>query len=69
MEDKDKFELHPLLKDVNLEKVCALANALVWHNDAWRHPRASQLDPGQAAFDIACMLEYLRLNFDLVPKK
>lgn len=64
-----KFELHPRLKDANLEKACELANALVWHNDARRHPRASRLDPSQTAFDISCMLEYLRLNFDLVPKK
>ena len=66
---EDKFELHPCLKDANIEKACELANALVWHNDARRHPRASRLDPSQTAFDLSYMLEYLRLNFNLVPKK
>jgi len=64
-----KHELHPDLKEASLEKACEMANALVWHNDARRHPRASRIDPGQLAFDISYMLEYLRLNFDLVPKK
>lgn len=62
-------ELHPDLQDASLEKACKMANVLVWHNDARRHPRASRLDPGQLAFDLSYMLEYLRLNFDLVPKK
>lgn len=66
---ENKFELHPDLQDASLEKACKMANALVWHNDARRHPRASRIDPSQTAFDLHYMLEYLRLNFDLVPKK
>jgi hypothetical protein len=65
----DKSHLHPELHDASLEKACKMANALVWHNDARRHPQASRIDPGQTAFDLSYMLEYLRLNFDLVPKK
>ena len=73
----DKSHLHPELHDASLAKACEMANALVWHNDARRrvrrtpftHPRASRIDPGQTAFDLSYMLEYLRLNFDLIPKK
>lgn len=66
---ENKFELHPDLQDASLEKVCEMANALVWHNDARRHPRDSRIDPSQTAFDLSYLLEYLRLNFTLVPKK
>ena len=61
-------DLHPLLKDASLDKAAELANSLVWHNDARRHPRASRIDPGQVAWDLSFMLEYLRLNFELIPK-
>jgi hypothetical protein len=52
-----KFELHPILKDASLEKACDLADMQV---------RCAS--PGRAV-DLHYMLEYLRLHFDLVPKK
>jgi len=52
-----KFELHPRLKDANLETACKLADQQV---------RCHR--PGTAV-DLHYTLEYLRLNFDLVPKK
>lgn len=52
-----KFELHPDLKDASLEKACEMADWLV-----------KEYDP-DISFDLHYMLEYLRLNFDLVPKK
>jgi hypothetical protein len=52
-----KHELHPDLQDASLEKVCEMADRQVrCHRPA-------------TAVDLHYMLEYLRLNFDLVPKK
>ena len=62
--DNNKFELHPLLKDASLDKAAQLANSLVVALDG----RVRAHDPGQIAADLSFMLEYLRLNFDLVPK-
>ena len=59
-----KFELHPLLRDASLERACELANNLTWGIDG----RVRAHDPGQIAADLSYMLEYLRLNFDLVEK-
>jgi hypothetical protein len=58
----NKHELHPLLQDASLEKVCEMANKLskgYMNQDSWRSDSA----------DLHYVLEYLRLNFDLVPKK
>ena len=52
-----KFELHPDLKDASLEKACELANWLTNEYDS------------DLMADLSYMLEYFRLNFDLVPKK
>lgn len=60
--------IHPDLEDASLEKVCSLANKLVNSFDP-REINNAPIDKGQLAFDISYMLEYLRLNFDLVPKK
>lgn len=62
--DNDKHELHPLLKDASLDKAAELANALVTGLDGRRRAH----DPGQLAADLSFMLEYLRLNFVLLPK-
>ena len=62
--DNDKFELHPLLKDASLDKAAEMANSLVWPSDVPRHPNS----PRQVAADLSFMLEYLRLNFVLLPK-
>ena len=61
---EDKFELHPRLKDANIEKACELADKLTRANLKF-------LDNSVAttASDLSYMLEYLRLNFNLVPKK
>lgn len=61
----NKFELHPDLQDASLEKAAELANALVTGLDGRRRAH----DPGQLAADLSFMLEYLRLNFNLVPKE
>ena len=63
---EDKFELHPDLQDASLEKACGLADGL--------HTMLDNGDPAllyhkEKAADLSYMLEYLRLNFDLVPKK
>lgn len=60
--------LHPDLKDASLDKACNIANTLVNSFDGRRINRAP-IDKGQLAFDLSYMLEYLRLNFELVPKK
>lgn len=59
-----KFELHPDLQDASLEKACKMADKLTRANLKF-------LDNSVAttASDLSYMLEYLRLNFDLVPKK
>ena len=55
----DKFELHPDLKDASLEKACEMAQKLADGTHLGLRERR----------DLHYMLEYLRLNFDLVPKK
>jgi hypothetical protein len=60
METKFKLHSYPndaYLKDVSLEKACELAN--------W----VSSTSESDVLTDLSYMLEYLRLNFDLVPKK
>lgn len=56
-----KFELHDVLKDVNLEKVCDLADRLV--------RICGDLNPEvrDMTEDLSLALEYLRLHFKLVP--
>ena len=61
--DDDKFQLHPGLQDASLEAVCKMANRLV------KESQGSRGTVSTLAFDVSYMLEYLRLNFDLVPKK
>jgi hypothetical protein len=65
----DKFQLNPDLHDASLEKVCEMANKLVTHYEDKRPLREVLINPEVVAFDLSYMLEYLRLNFDLVPKK
>ena len=62
----DKFQLHPDLQDASLEKVCEMADCLHTMLDSGNP--ALLYHKGKAA-DLSYMLEYLRLNFDLVPKK
>ena len=62
-----KHELHPDLQDASLEKACEMANSLVW-DIAAGYPRGTRNNPEKGAADLHYMLEYLRLNFDLVPK-
>lgn len=62
-----KHELHPDLKDVSLEKVCEMANNL--HTMLANRRSEDYHNRCSKAFDLSYMLEYLRLNFDLVPKK
>ena len=57
-----KFELNPALNDASLEKACDLANALAMRADMSKEA----LDK---ASDLHYMLEYLRLNYNLVPRK
>ena len=52
----DKFQLHPDLQDASLEKACEMAACLAQDRSA-------------KTADLHYLLEYLRLNFDLVPKK
>lgn len=66
----DKFHLHPDLHDASLEKACEMANRIA----ELRDDRGSKSHWGPSvrdtyAADLHYMLEYLRLNFDLVPKK
>jgi hypothetical protein len=58
-----KHELHPDLHDASLEKACEMANGLI------HTAHMSRATVEEKAFDLSYMLEYLRLNFDLVPKK
>lgn len=62
----DNFELHPDLKDASLEKVCDLVCSLVTMLD---NGNPAVLYHLKKAADLHFMLEYLRLNFDLVSKK
>ena len=64
MDHDDENELHPLLKDASLDKAAELANSLVWSSGG---PRSAH-SQGQIAADLSFMLEYLRLNFELIPK-
>ena len=63
---EDKFELHPDLQDASLEKACGIANGLHTMLD---NGNPSVLYHKEKAADLSYMLEYLRLNFNLVPKK
>ena len=60
----DKFELHPDLKDASLEAACEMADRLTRANLKFLGASVAE-----QAIDLHYMLEYLRLNFDLVPKK
>lgn len=64
----NKHELHPDLQDASLEKACKMANSLLW-DIAVGYPRGTRTNPEKSGADLHYMLEYLRLNFDLVPKK
>lgn len=59
-----KHELHPDLQDASLEKVCEMADKLTQANLKFLGKSVAE-----KAADLSYMLEYLRLNFDLVPKK
>jgi hypothetical protein len=59
-----KTELHPDLQDASLEKACELADKLTRAN-----LKFLGISVATTASDLSYMLEYLRLNFDLVPKK
>ncbi len=51
------MELHEELKDASLEEAAKMAGWLVSEYDS------------DIAFDLSYMLEYLRLNFKLVPRE
>jgi len=59
-----KFELHPDLQDASLEKACEMADKLTRANLKFLGNSVAN-----RAADLSYMLEYLRLNFNLVPKK
>ena len=59
-----KHELHPDLHDASLEKVCEMADRLTRANLKFLGASVAE-QPN----DLHYMLEYLRLNFDLVQKK
>ena len=60
------YSLHPCLEKASLDEVSNMADILVRYFDARIKP---DIDPSQVAFDLSYMIEYLRLNFDLEPKK
>jgi len=60
------YSLNPCLEKASLDEVGKMADILVRYFDARIKP---DIDPGQVAFDLSYMVEYLRLNFDLVTKK
>jgi len=62
----DKSHLHPDLHDASLEKACKMADNLHTMLD---NGNPAVLYHKDKAFDLSYMLEYLRLNFDLVSKK
>jgi hypothetical protein len=67
MNDKSwSYSLHPCLEKASLDEVSNMADILVRYFDARIKPN---IDPRQVAFDLSYMIEYLRLNFDLVTKK
>ena len=63
---ENKFELHPDLQDASFEAACRLADNLHMMLD---NGNPTILYHKEKAADLSYMLEYLRLNFDLVPKK
>ena len=65
-----KFELHPDLKNASLEKACEMANELAGSICGVMDNGMESLEwQWEEAKNLHYMLEYLRLNFDLVPKK
>jgi len=60
----DKSHLHPDLHDASLEAACEMAERLTRANLKFLGTSVAE-----RAADLHYMLEYLRLNFDLVPKK
>ena len=62
---ENKFELHSDLKEASLEKACGIANGLHTMLD---NGNPSVLYHKEKAADLSYMLEYLRLNFNLVKK-
>jgi len=61
--DNNKLDLHPLLKDASLEKACELADKLTRANLKFLGNSVEN-----TAADLSYMLEYLRLNFVLLPR-
>ena len=61
-----KFELHTDLQDASLEAACKMADGLHTMLD---NGNPAILYHKEKAADLSYMLEYLRLNFYLVPKK
>lgn len=59
----DKSKLHPEFWDMDLCKVCDLANKLV------KESQGSRGNVSTLAFELSYALEFLRLNYDLVEKK
>jgi hypothetical protein len=59
----DKSKLHPDLWDMDLRKVCDLANKLV------KESQGSRGNVSTLAFELSYALEFLRLNYDLTEKK
>lgn len=57
-----KFKLNPELNDASLEKACKLANDLT-------NAKGMSYTSASMAVDLHYMLEYLRLNYNLVPRK
>lgn len=65
----NKFEIHFFLKDASLEKACDLASRIADIADAC--PAGYGEDSCGTTEDIKnlhYMLEYFRLNFELVPR-
>lgn len=62
MDNDAKFQLHPDLADASLEAAADLANKL-------HALRLYGVHAAALAEDLSYMLEYLRLNFVLTPKK
>jgi hypothetical protein len=56
-----KFEINPELKDASLTKACDLLNALCEQHMSYSCK--------EKVISLHYMMEYLRLNYDLVPKK
>ena len=61
----NKAEIHEILRDASLEKACDMANSLAlkaFYGGAEGEVR-------ELSEDLHYLLEYLRLNFDLVAKR